>query len=59
MAEAFALAASGGVPLGDAVAAAAWRTAAAVLDGAPVALEVVLFDRAGVARRARGVRVGS
>ena len=45
VAEAFGHA--GGVRLGDAVAAAAWRTASAVLAPAPVALDVVLFDRAG------------
>ena len=44
-AHAFALA--GDVQLGDVVAARAWQTAAAVLDDAPIALEVVLFDRAG------------
>ncbi len=48
VAEAFAAAASAGVPLGDVVAHAAWRTAAAVLAGADTALEVVLFDRSGV-----------
>lgn len=34
-------------PLGDAVAEAAWRTAAEVLTPAPIALEIVLFDRTG------------
>ncbi len=48
VAEAFAAAASAGVPLGDVVAHAAWHTAAAVLAGADTALEVVLFDRSGV-----------
>ncbi len=47
VAEAFAIAAAEGVPLGDVVAQAAWRTAAAVLAGTDMALEVVLFDRAG------------
>ena len=47
VAEAFAFAAEQGVPLGDTVARAAWHTAAAVLDGASILLEVVLFDRAG------------
>ncbi len=47
VAEAFAAVAAQGVPLGDTVAQAAWRTAAAVLDGADILLEVVLFDRAG------------
>lgn len=43
VAEAFALAPG----LGEAVAQGAWRTAAAVLAGAPVSLEVVVFDRSG------------
>ena len=47
-AEAFGAAADQGVPLGDVVAHAAWRTAADVLAGADTALEVVLFDRDGV-----------
>ena len=47
VAEAFALAGAAGVALGDAVARAAWRTAAAALGRADVALEVVVFDRAG------------
>ena len=45
--EAFARAAAAGVALGDRVAAQAWRTAANVLGDAPVALEIVLFDREG------------
>ncbi|WP_084327537.1 cobalt-precorrin-5B (C(1))-methyltransferase [Salinarimonas rosea] len=36
-----------GLPLGDIVAAHAWRTAAKALRGAPIALEVVVFDRDG------------
>ncbi len=44
-AEAFALAASEGVALGDAVAAAAQETAARVVAGCGIAVEVVLFDR--------------
>ncbi len=44
VAHAFALAGPG---LGDMVAAAAWQSAAAVLDDAPTELEVVLFDRTG------------
>jgi cobalt-precorrin-5B (C1)-methyltransferase len=44
VAEAFALAGGG---LGDAIAAEAWTVAAAALRPAPIALEVVLFDRAG------------
>ena len=47
VAEAFAAAAARGVPLGDVVAAAAWRTAADVLAGTDTALEVVLFNRDG------------
>jgi cobalt-precorrin-5B (C1)-methyltransferase len=46
-AHAFALAASEAVPLGDRVAARAWRTAADVLGNAPIMLDVVLFDRGG------------
>ncbi len=47
-AEAFAHAGAAGVALGDVVAEAAWRTAAPVLAGSGGALEIVLFDRAGV-----------
>jgi cobalt-precorrin-5B (C1)-methyltransferase len=54
VAEAFAAAASDGVPLGDVVARAAWRTAADVLAGADTALEVVLFDRDGALRGRSG-----
>ena len=43
VAEAFALAPA----LGDAVAACAWRTAVAALEGAPVAVEIAVFDRQG------------
>jgi cobalt-precorrin-5B (C1)-methyltransferase len=43
VAEVFAL--SGGARLGEAVAQAAWRTAAAVIDGTGMDLEVLLFDR--------------
>ncbi len=43
VAEAFALCPA----LGDAVAAGAWETAAAVLRGTAVDLEVVVFDRSG------------
>lgn len=46
-AEAFDLAARGGVSLGDAVAARAWVTAAAVLAGSGTELDIVLFDRDG------------
>jgi cobalt-precorrin-5B (C1)-methyltransferase len=36
-----------GLPLGDVVAQHAWRTAAAALKGAEIALEVAVFDRGG------------
>jgi cobalt-precorrin-5B (C1)-methyltransferase len=45
--EAFQHAAAAGIALGDAVAAAAWGTAAAALDDAEIALEIVVFDRDG------------
>lgn len=45
--EAFEHAAEAGVALGDEVAKAAWRTAAEVLDGAGIALEIAVFDRQG------------
>ncbi len=47
VAEAFGHAEAAGLSLGDAVAADAWAVAAGVLDTADVALEIVLFDRAG------------
>ena len=47
VAHAFSLAAGGGMPLGDVVARHAWPTAAAVLDRADVALEILVFDRQG------------
>jgi len=47
VAEAFGAAAEAGVALGDAVAGAAWRTAAEVLAGSGSALEIVVFDRIG------------
>lgn len=46
-AEAFGHARAAGIALGDAVASAAQRTAAAVVAGAPVQIEVVVFDREG------------
>jgi len=46
-AEAFAAAAADGVALGDAVAQAAQATAARVVEGCGIAVEVVLFDRDG------------
>ncbi|MGJ3263122.1 MAG: cobalt-precorrin-5B (C(1))-methyltransferase [Salinarimonas sp.] len=36
-----------GLPLGDVVAGHAWRTAAKALRGAPIALEIAVFDRNG------------
>jgi cobalt-precorrin-5B (C1)-methyltransferase len=47
VAEAFGLAAAGGVALGERVAALAWRTARDALDREDVALDVLLFDREG------------
>jgi cobalt-precorrin-5B (C1)-methyltransferase len=44
-AEAFALAASDGIGLGDMVAGAAQHTAAQIVAGHDIAIEVVLFDR--------------
>jgi len=46
-AEAFALAQSEGVALGDAVARAAQRTAERLVQGRMIAIEIVLFDRDG------------
>jgi cobalt-precorrin-5B (C1)-methyltransferase len=46
--EAFQHAAAAGIALGDAVAEAAWSTAAGTLEGSSgVALEIVVFDRQG------------
>jgi cobalt-precorrin-5B (C1)-methyltransferase len=47
VAEAFFHAAASGLDLGDAIAARAWITAAHVLAGSGIALEVLVFDRAG------------
>jgi cobalt-precorrin-5B (C1)-methyltransferase len=44
-AQAFALAQAEHIALGDAVARAAQRTAAQIVEGRPIAIEVVLFDR--------------
>ena len=56
-AEAFALARAEGIALGDAVARAAQATAARVVAGRDIAIEIVLFDRDGriwsAARRSR------
>jgi cobalt-precorrin-5B (C1)-methyltransferase len=46
-AEAFGAAAADGIGLGDAVAQAAQATAARVVEGCGIAVEVVLFDRDG------------
>ena len=46
-AEAFGHAAGERIALGDAVASTAWRTAAGVIDGTNIALEILVFDRDG------------
>src|SRR5919197_1533583 len=46
-AEAFEHAAQENLPLGDLVARAGWRTAARVLEGTDIALDVAVFDRDG------------
>ncbi len=57
VAEAFGLAAAGGVALGERVAALAWRMARDALDREDVALDVLLFDREG--KFVAGYRQGS
>lgn len=47
VAEAFSLAAGEGIPLGAAIASAAWTTAAAVLKGTGIELELLVFNRDG------------
>ena len=47
VAEAFNMATAEDVPLGDHIAEKAWYTAAAVLRGADIALEIAVFDRDG------------
>jgi cobalt-precorrin-5B (C1)-methyltransferase len=47
VAEAFSLAAGEGIPLGDVIAASAWSTAAAVLKGTGIELELLVFNRDG------------
>jgi cobalt-precorrin-5B (C1)-methyltransferase len=47
-AEAFALAQSEGIALGDEVARAAKRTAEHIVEGGDIAIEIALFDRDGV-----------
>ena len=44
-AQAFAIAGTAGIALGDRVARAAQETAAAIVKGADIAIEIVLFDR--------------
>ena len=46
-AQAFADARREGLALGDAVAAAAWQTAAGVVADADISIEIILFDRDG------------
>ena len=46
-AQAFADARAEGIALGDAVAAAAWQTAAGVVADADISIEIILFDRDG------------
>jgi cobalt-precorrin-5B (C1)-methyltransferase len=46
-AQAFADARAQGISLGDAVAAAAWQTAATVVADADIAVEIILFNRDG------------
>jgi len=55
VAQAFAEADAAGLRLGDAVARAAWRHAAAVLSPARCALEIVVFDRDGTLMGRSGV----
>ncbi|TRL37071.1 cobalt-precorrin-5B (C(1))-methyltransferase [Rhizobium straminoryzae] len=47
VAQAFALAESEGLDLGNRMAARAWQTAAAALGSEAIALEILIFDRAG------------
>ena len=46
-AQAFAEARTEGIALGDAVAAAAWQTAASVVADTDIKIEIILFDRDG------------
>ena len=48
--EAFTRAAEAGIPLGDRVAAAALAVARPLVEGAGIALEVLVFDREGALR---------
>ena len=47
VAEAFIEANKAGIALGDAVASAAWRTAANALNDPAIALEILVFNREG------------
>lgn len=47
VAEAFIEANKAGIAIGDAVASAAWRTAAAVFDNPDIAVEILVFNREG------------
>jgi cobalt-precorrin-5B (C1)-methyltransferase len=47
VAQAFAEASAAGVPLGTAIAAGAWKTAAKALASPDIALEILIFDREG------------
>jgi cobalt-precorrin-5B (C1)-methyltransferase len=47
VAEAFSAATAEGIPVGDAIAGRAWVTAAAVLKGTDIELEVLVFNRDG------------
>ncbi|QOF74381.1 cobalt-precorrin-5B (C(1))-methyltransferase [Aminobacter sp. SR38] len=47
VAEAFIEANKAGIGIGDAVAAAAWRTAASVFDKLDIAVEILVFNREG------------
>ena len=47
VAEAFSTASAEGVPVGDAIARQAWTTAAAVLEGTGIELELLVFNRDG------------
>jgi cobalt-precorrin-5B (C1)-methyltransferase len=46
--EAFGAAMAEGIPIGETIAAGAWKTAAAVLNDPDIELEVLIFDREGV-----------
>ncbi|MEO5322468.1 cobalt-precorrin-5B (C(1))-methyltransferase [Mesorhizobium sp. CC13] len=50
VAEAFIEAKKAGIAIGDAVASAAWRTAASVFDNPDIAVEILVFNREGELR---------